>query len=111
MLPLLAISALVVGTSAEVLVLVHLMLVLDVTLLVVCGVQLPFAPHFHSHRLVRPVNRRASDMLKVFVVVESTHKIKAHARPVILPAGTRKAVVVECNWCCHQQLTPMLAPD
>jgi hypothetical protein len=100
--------ALVVVISAEVLV-----LVLDVAELVVCVVQFPFGPHFHSRRPVHPVNR-ASDMFKVVVVAEtvatdSMTKSKAimalkrcagasRARPVILPVGTRNAAVGECNW-------------
>ena len=101
--------ALVMVISAEVSV-----LVLDVAELVVCVVQFPFGPHFHSLRPVHPVNR-ASDMFKVVVVVaetvatDSMTKSKAimvlkrcagasRARPVILPVGTRNAAVGECNW-------------
>ena len=108
MLPLLVMPALVMVISAEVSV-----LVLDVAELVVCVVQFPFGPHFHSRRPVHPVNR-ASDMFKVVVVAEtvatdSMTKSKAimalkrcagasRARPVILPVGTRNAAVGECNW-------------
>jgi hypothetical protein len=74
---------------------------LDVAELVVCVVQFPFGPHFHSHRPVHPVNR-ASDMFKVVVVAETvaTDSMTKSKAIMVLKrcAGASRARPVICMW-------------